>query len=122
MAVSPRAALAPEPHWEHPVPSDLRRTGLRGLLRGGRTLWFLVLGATAVTALLAWARWIDRRNQGLFETGRDVVGRLDLFAATLSAGNVEGLAAFYAPDFSGTRLGLLTRELAGEKDGARHYR
>jgi hypothetical protein len=122
MAVSPRAVLAREPRWEHPVPSDLRRIGLRGLLRGGRTLWFLVLGATAVTALLTWARWIDRRNQGLFETGRDVVGRLDLFAATLSAGNVEGLAAFYAPDFSGTRLGLLTRELAGEKDGARHYR
>ena len=31
------------------------------------------------------------------------------------------MARLYSPEFAGTRLGLLTRELADEKDGVRHF-
>jgi ASPIC and UnbV/FG-GAP-like repeat len=87
--------------------------------RWKRIILFLVVvvGVTLVTALL-----VDRRGIAFFNAGKDVVTTLDAFAAALPKGDAGALAHFYAPDFTGTRLGLMTRDLADEKDGARHYR
>jgi len=68
------------------------------------------------------ALWVDRRGTAFFDSGKEVVTTLDAFAAALPKGDAAALARFYASDFTGTRLGLTTRDLADEKDGARHYR
>ncbi len=78
----------------------------------------VVLGAVTYVA----ARWVDARGVLFYESGRDAVRILDTFGVALAKGDIDGIAALYSPDFAGTRLGLLTRELAHEKDGTRTYR
>jgi len=116
-----REALAREPHWERDPSADVtpgrRWTAFRG--RGARAGLLLAVVALAVVAL---AKWIDRRDRQLFDAGRDVVKVLDRFAAALAACDTAALSDFYAADFTGTRLGLLRRELAESKDGAKRYR
>jgi enediyne biosynthesis protein E4 len=73
-----------------------------------------------VAAALAAAAWVDHRGRAFFDSGRDIVsGALDPFAAALAADDAAAMDRLYAADFSGERLGLLTRTLAGEKDGAK---
>ena len=85
----------------------------------------LQLGAAVVllaTVVALTALWIDRRGNAFFESGRDiVVGALDPFAAALRTVDADGMSRVYAEDFSGTRLGLLTRDLADERDGVRRF-
>jgi hypothetical protein len=76
----------------------------------------------AVVAVAAAAVWVDRRGRAFFEAGHDIVQTLDTLAAAVTAGDAEAIARLYAPGFSGTHLGLTTRDLADEKDGIRHYR
>jgi hypothetical protein len=68
------------------------------------------------------AVWVERRGLAFFESGRDiVVSALDPFAAALAAGDTAAMDKLYAADFAGTRLGLTTRQLAGDLDGARRF-
>jgi hypothetical protein len=89
----------------------------------GRRRWRLLAIPVALAAVaIVTAIWIDRRGVAFFESGRDIVVRaLDPFAAALAAGDSEAMGRLYAPNFTGTRLGLLTRDLASERDGARRF-
>jgi hypothetical protein len=81
-------------------------------------VFFIVLGVAAFVT----ARWIDARGLLFYNSGREIVQTLDRFGVALAAGDTSAVAALHASDFTGTRLGLLTRELAHEKDGAKVYR
>jgi hypothetical protein len=73
-------------------------------------------------AAFATARWIDARGLLFYESGREIVETLNRFGVALAEGDTRALARLHAANFAGTRLGLLTRELSQEKDGARVYR
>jgi hypothetical protein len=89
---------------------------------GSRRWRLLASLLTIVVVAILIARWIDRRGVAFFESGRDIVaGALDPFAAALAADDAAAMERLYAADFSGTRLGLLTRQPAGEKDGAKRF-
>jgi hypothetical protein len=75
-----------------------------------------------VAATVALAVAVDRRGVEFYQDGKVIVGVLDAFAAAFKAGELEAVDQLYSPDFAGTRLGLLTRDLADDKDGMRHYR
>ena len=72
--------------------------------------------------IVGLALWVDARGRHFYQSGKDIVATLDRFTAALTAGEKPDLAGFYTPDFAGTRLGLLTRDLDNTKDGARVYR
>jgi hypothetical protein len=78
----------------------------------------IVFGAAAVLV----ARWVDTRGVAFYESGRAIVQTLDTFGNALRAGDMAAIEALHAPGFRGTRLGLLTREQAQEKDGVRLFR
>ncbi|HSL23737.1 MAG TPA: CRTAC1 family protein [Vicinamibacterales bacterium] len=82
----------------------------------------LVATVIAVVLLVAAAIWIDRRGLAFYESGRAIVQTLTPFAAAIAANDADAIARFYSAEYAGTRLGLSTRVLAGEKDGVRHYR
>jgi hypothetical protein len=82
----------------------------------------LVILLVIVVAMVGFGSRVDGRGLEFFQAGKDVVDALDRFAVALGAGDADAVARMYAPDFGGTRLGLLTRDLADEKDGTRHYR
>ena len=92
----------------------------RRFARGWRFAAILVV--LAVSAWMPLTAWVDRRGREFLQSGQDIVGTLDRFAVALAAGDAAAMGRFYAPDFSGTSLGLLTRDLVDEKDGTRHYR
>ena len=77
----------------------------------------VLVALTVITAVR-----VDRRGRQFFQDGRDIVGTLDQLAALLRSGDTDGIGRIYSEDFAGTRLGLLTRDLAEEKDGIRRYR
>jgi hypothetical protein len=79
---------------------------------------FVVLGGLMFVA----ARWVDARGMAFYESGRSIAQTLNTFGAALVKGDADAIAALHAPGFRGTRLGLLTRELAHEKDGTKTYR
>ena len=81
-------------------------------------VFVIVLGAAAFLT----ARWIDARGLLFYNSGREIVEVLGTFGAALAAGDTAAIATLHAADFAGTRLGLLARELAEEKDGAKVYR
>ncbi|MEX2663735.1 MAG: CRTAC1 family protein, partial [Vicinamibacterales bacterium] len=84
-----------------------------------RALVFVLalLGVVVVTA-----RWIDARGLRFFEDGRDAGLALKTLATAFKDANTEAIGQLHTAGFSGTSLGLLTRELAHDKDGARLYR
>ena len=94
----------------------------RGTRRARRWKRAAIVLASLIAATMATAVIVDRRGLEFFQTGKDIAATLDALAAALPAGNIEAIGRLYSPDFAGTRFGLLTRELADEKDGARHYR
>ncbi len=73
-------------------------------------------------ATVAMSIWLNRRGIAFYESGRDVAQLLDPLAAAISGGDADAIGQFYSPEFAGTRLGLATRTLAGERDGVRQYR
>ena len=86
-----------------------------------RVLRFVAAAVLVVAAFVFTAIWIDRRGVAFFESGRDIVGALDPFSTALAADDADGMSRLYAANFSGTRLGLLTRDLADERDGVRRF-
>ncbi len=98
-------------------------SGARAAVQNRKRSRFIVAVLLAIVAVAILAAvWVDRRGVAFFESGRDiVVGALDPFAAALAAGDAAAMDHLYAADFSGTRLGLLTREPAGAKDGAKQF-
>jgi hypothetical protein len=74
----------------------------------------------AVAAVGAF--WLDRRGTAFYQSGHDVVAALDALAAAIASDDASAIERAYAASFTGTRLGLATRDLADAKDGVRHYR
>src|SRR5262249_30343779 len=80
----------------------------------------VVLVVTASTVLVALR--VDARGVQFFQTGKEIVDTLDRFASALAQSDAGVMAQLHASDFAGTRLGLLTRELADARDGVEHFR
>jgi hypothetical protein len=87
-------------------------------------VWRSVLASLIVLGGLLFiaARWVDARGMAFYDAGSDIARTLTTFGVALTEGDTGALAALYAPDFQGSRLGLLTRDLASEKDGTKVYR
>jgi enediyne biosynthesis protein E4 len=106
-----------------PVPADLVNGAGAQSVTGSQSRWLrrgIVLVLVIATMVIA-AIVVDRRGVAFFESGRDIVAALDPFGAALAAGDSAGMDRFYAPNFSGSRLGLATRTLASDVDGARRF-
>ncbi len=90
--------------------------------RGFRRLRIMLI-ATAVLALCGWAlaAWIDRAGWHFFNTGKDVVGTLELMAAALHAGDLEAFGNHFSADYRGELLGLGDPRLSDDRDGVRGY-
>jgi hypothetical protein len=92
--------------------------------RSRARVWRNVLATLVVggAGMILLARWVDVRGVRFYESGRDIVGTLNTFGAALAAGDSSTIETLYAPEFQGTRLGLLTRDLVEGKDGTKVYR
>lgn len=60
---------------------------------------------------------IDRKGELFFQTGRLLVSTLAKFGASIKTKQLSSTAAFYHPEFRGTRLGLGALKLESERDG-----
>ena len=65
---------------------------------------------------------VDRQGWRFFNSGKDIVATLGSMAKAAKEKDGAGIESFYAPDYSGTPLGLNRLQQAEEKDGARLYR
>jgi hypothetical protein len=61
----------------------------------------------------------DRQGWRFFNTGKDIATHLGSMAKAVRSKDIAGIESFYAPDFSGSPLGLNRLEQAEEKDGVR---
>ncbi|RMH17256.1 MAG: CRTAC1 family protein, partial [Acidobacteria bacterium] len=79
---------------------------------------FAVL-ALVVTALALWlaARYVERDGVRFFHTGKQLVDALGGLAAALEAGDLAAVEGFYDPAFAAAPLGLMQRQVEGERDG-----
>ena len=87
----------------------------------------LIFGAalTPVALLVtgsATVEYLDREGWRFFNTGKDIVTSLGDMARAVRARDLAAIEKYYAPPYSGQRLGLTKLELVGEKDGVRKYR
>src|SRR5689334_3209540 len=64
----------------------------------------------------------DREGGRFFNTGKHIVTDLRSMAKALQSKDAAGIESVYAPDFSGSPLGLNRMEQSEEKDGIRKYR
>jgi enediyne biosynthesis protein E4 len=86
--------------------------------------WRQVALTLIVVVFAGWAsaNWVDSRGRRFFDTGKTIVTNLDGMAKAIHAGDRAALMRLYASDFSGSGLGLTTRDLATTKDDVRSYR
>src|SRR5688500_4114440 len=82
----------------------------------------LVFVLALIGAVVVTARWIDARGLRFFEDGREVGLALKTLATAFRDGSAEAVGRLHAAGFSVTSLGLLTRQLTHDKDGAKLYR
>ena len=76
----------------------------------------------ALVAFILLGAWVEQRGARFFDSGHDVVvGALEPFGLALAKNDLSVVERLYADDFSGTRLGLMTRTLVEEKDGIKRY-
>ena len=61
----------------------------------------------------------DGQGWRFFNTGKGIAANLGSLAKAIKSKDGGGIESFYAPDFSGSPLGLTHPEQAEEKDGVR---
>src|SRR2546425_8809307 len=64
----------------------------------------------------------DQQGWRFFNTGKNIVTHLSSLAKAVQSKDLSAIESFYAPDFSGSSLGLTRLEQAEEKDGIRKLR
>src|SRR5438132_183400 len=64
----------------------------------------------------------DEQGWRFFNTGKNIVTHLGSLAKAVQSKDLSAIESFYAPDFSGSPLGLTRLEQAEEKDGIRKLR
>ncbi len=87
----------------------------RRLLAVGAVVFAVVLGTWAVMS------YLERTGLTFFDRGKEVVETLDALGKAVQSKDIPGIARFYSGSFHGSRLGLTSMRLAGNKDGIRQF-
>jgi hypothetical protein len=77
---------------------------------------------SSILTRLPLLRAIDRQGEEFFQTGRLLVETLARFIESVRVLETSPLQRFYAPDFSGHKLGLCNPSLKSEQDGISIHR
>ncbi len=85
--------------------------------RRSRLVAVLALLVGLGAAMWALLGHFERSGRAFFGAGQGAVLRLKELSQALAAGDRAAIEAAYAPDFSGSSLGLADLQPAGEKDG-----